>query len=478
MAKILDTYYFDRERAMEVALQQNRVQIAKEYTVPQLCYYDGEPFVNPPRTLINVPFESIVDFFINTGMRFPAHYEGKDRETMNMGSIFSEVFPPIENIRNESAKCNAGVLSKLKPDFINDRPWRIVFTMSIFTEVWQYCIENVVEEFQKLGFNVKIIQEKDDLHRVDNCILLKSIAEFKPHIIFMISHTPFKFIHPDIYFVSWWQDITPDLRESDKIAWRDKDFIFAQTFTTDKILERTGAKNIMRQGIGVNTDCYRVRPDIKRERKVVFVGSSYINMFNANPGCSGDDDILKVLDELLAVGLPITMDIAEDLGKTYNITPHYIFEKYASYLVRERVIEWLCQRKDIKVEIYGRFWDLNPIVKPFFKGEIPYGEAVAKVYNEAMYGISAVPINITIQRVIEMASCGSIPVLYDCRHIAEKPHWDNECLFFRSKEELYACFDKVPAGNPEDVGKADSYESFAKKITSMIEEREGVLLNP
>ncbi|KPK02219.1 MAG: hypothetical protein AMK71_02970 [Nitrospira bacterium SG8_35_4] len=468
-----DTYFFDREQAWEVAMQQNRVKVTSSHTAPQICYYDGLPLENAPSNLINVPFEKFLGFFSNTSLRLPLDFQGTSEESLKKGKVLLKILEEIKKIRSVMVNCHASVISESKPDFNNDTPWRIVFAVSMYTDVWQYCLKNLAKEFEKKGHDVLVVIEKNNMHHLDNHFMFKSIAEFKPHILIGISYESRAWLHPDIYFVSWWQDITPRLRTADKITWRDRDLIFAQTFTQDELLIKTGAKNVQRQGIGINTDTFRMLPDIERDRKVVFVGSSYINTYHSIPGCQGDDDILKVIDELLASGRLLTMEIAEDLGRKYGIPHALIFEKHASYLMRERTIEWLCQNKDIQVEIYGRYWDTNPIVKPFFRGELPYGEAVAKVYNGAMYAISAVPINITIQRVVEMAACGCIPVVYDCRHIAEEPHWDNECLFFHSREELYACFDKVPAGNPLDIGKADSYESFAEKILSTVREREG-----
>lgn len=474
MPDFKDTYFFDRGIAKKVALQQNRIPIYYHHTALQICYYDGPPFENPPSNLINVPVEKFVDFFTNTELRLPVDFigtRGQDKET---AATLIEVLEEIKKIRQIKAICYARTIARLKPDFEHDLPWRIVFTTGIYSDVVQYCIKTLAEEFKKKGYNVKVIIEKDYTHNIDAYAGLKHIAEFKPHILVFISNASPAWLHKDMYFVSWWQDITQQLRDGEKINWRERDLIFAQSFTQDELLILTGARNIQRQGIGVDTDVYRPRPDIKRERKVVFVGSSYLNTYQSLPACRGDNDILKVIDELLKGGRPITREIAEHFGNKYGISSSLIFEKHAAYLVRERVIEWLCRYKDIKVEIYGRYWDQNPIVKPFFKGELPFGEPVARVYNEAMYAVSPLPANITVQRLVEMGACGCIPVVYDCRHIAEKPHWDNECIFFRSRDELYACFDKMPEGNPEDIAKADSYDNFAERILSMIRKRERV----
>lgn len=472
MSDIEDTYFFNREKAKEVALQQNRIVIYHHHTFLQICYYDGPPFENAPQNLINVPLEKSVDFFVNTGLRLPTAITGGDLD-YKKACLFRDIVNEAQKTREKMAEFYTKILLIQKPDFKNDLPWRIFFHTNRYTDVMKHCHLTLAKAFQKKGYAISVFIQEDDISGWDKYMLRKQAAEFKPHIYFNISGFAPEWLHPDTYFINWWQDITMELRSAKNIKWRDRDILFAQSFLADEMLKLKGAKNIHRQGIGVDTDIYRPMSNVKRERKVIFIGSSYITTYNSLPGCEGDKDILKILGELLESGQPITREIVEDLGNKYGLPYNVILERHAAYLLRERVIEWVCRQGDIKVEVYGRYWEQNPVVKPFLKGVLPFGEPVARAYNEAMYAISAVPANITIQRVVEMAACGCIPVVYDCRHIAEKPHWDNECLFFRSREELYACFDKAPVGNPIDIGKADSYDSFAEKILSIIREREG-----
>ena len=134
---------------------------------------------------------------------------------------------------------------------------------------------------------------------------------------------------------------------------------------------------------------------------------------------------------------------------------------------------WLCELADelgMTVEVYGRGWERDPVVSPFFKGTLPHGPAVAEVYNTAQYSLVAHPHDLHSQRLIETAACGSIPIVYDCRYRAEKPHWDEQCLWYRTKEELRACLGKRPQSPVHAVCQGRSYTDFAKRILTEIQD--------
>jgi hypothetical protein len=471
-----DLYFFDRDLARETALKQNQVKVNGVYDATQVCYYDGVPIESTLPNLVHLPIERFVDFFSATSMRVPEKFIGEVPGENDKGLMLAELMEDVIKIRKIKTDCYASMLLQRKPDFRNDKPWRVYMPASIYTDVWQYCLKNLAKALRKKGCDARIFIEENDMHNnyKDAYQLLKDAAEFKPHIWVSISQNTISFQHPDMFHVIWWQDPRQALIKGGPVNWRDRDILFSQYKYVDELLKKAGAEQVIRQGIGIDLDVYRPMPEIKRRRKVVFVGSSYSMTFKRM--CSeykNNNELLEEIEGLLNQGSPVKKETIEDMGRKYNIPPNTIYERHVTYVIRERAVEWLCQSSDIEVEVYGRYWENNEIVSPFFKGELPYGEAVAKVYNEAEYALSLSAVEINTQRLAEIGACGCIPVVFDCRSIAEKPHWEDECLFFRNSEELYSCFNRTPSGNPEDIGKAFSYDIFAEKILTIIQYREG-----
>ncbi|MDH5230301.1 MAG: glycosyltransferase, partial [Gammaproteobacteria bacterium] len=113
--------------------------------------------------------------------------------------------------------------------------------------------------------------------------------------------------------------------------------------------------------------------------------------------------------------------------------------------------------------------DKDPIVQPFYKGAINHGEDLAKLYNSAEYALVVTqPTEVNNQRLAEAAACGAIPVVTDVRAQSEKPHWDDECLFFSNRDELYNALKQKPKNDPSVIANYFSYKDFAKIIIDSV----------
>lgn len=144
-----------------------------------------------------------------------------------------------------------------------------------------------------------------------------------------------------------------------------------------------------------------------------------------------------------------------------------------NYIVRDTVVRWACELTHIDVEIYGRGWEYDPVIMSKYKGELPHGEAVAQIYQEASHALVPMPLVLNSQRLAEIAACGCIPVVYDIRHEAEPPHWDKECLFFTTKAKLAVCIQHPPPGSPLEIAKIFSYDAMARRIITIIQKKIG-----
>lgn len=127
----------------------------------------------------------------------------------------------------------------------------------------------------------------------------------------------------------------------------------------------------------------------------------------------------------------------------------------------------------LPVDVYGRYWDQDAEVLPYYRGELQHGEAVADVYRAARYALVCHPFEINSQRLAEVAACGCIPVVYDCRDVAEPPFWDDYCLFFKTAEELQNILRQClqPAKPPEGLAEQFTYRAAARRLIDLTDLR-------
>ena len=67
------------------------------------------------------------------------------------------------------------------------------------------------------------------------------------------------------------------------------------------------------------------------------------------------------------------------------------------------------------------------------------------------------------------SSCGTIPIVYDCRHSSFKPHWDSELLFNSSVDDLREVLESARGSPVPQIADYYSYEKFARRIIGGIE---------
>ena len=70
-----DTYFLDRDLAYQTALAHNTFKTEDGQVLEQVCYYDGAPFEQAPKNLINVPAENFGAYFQTHFKRIPTRVE-------------------------------------------------------------------------------------------------------------------------------------------------------------------------------------------------------------------------------------------------------------------------------------------------------------------------------------------------------------------------------------------------------------------
>ncbi|MGZ4953910.1 MAG: glycosyltransferase family protein, partial [Methylobacter sp.] len=434
-----DTYFVDPLLALNVAKQKNRVY-CEHPTIDglQLCYYRGELPEHGIKNLVHVELHDFVDFFILSKLRLPEMVEipGELEEELKLS-----VREDMAKARDDIIKKRTALIQQLtqkakaqKPVVVDGEPMRIAILSSRLTTVMQYCSRGVAKAFEKRGWQVLFHIEANDMEINNHIDRLSKFIDFNPHAVFCVNALFNTFFHDDVINIIWWQDPMPQIESQELLNWRQNDFNFSVSPIFDQYLKQCGAETVERQHFVVDEDLFYVDTQQQRQQNIVFVGTSYRSKVDYD-----DAQQQQAIAELAAIlnrGGCFDQQTVTSIADRSSLTYEFVFWKLLFYVIRDYSVKWLCQNSTLPVEIYGRYWDQDPVVTPFFRGELPHGVEVAKVYRLATYAIVSHAFEINSQRLAEVAACGCIPVVYDCRDVAEPPHWDEYCLFFKTEEDL------------------------------------------
>ncbi len=471
-----DTYFLDRDLAYATALNKNRVKLEHpNIDGLQICYHNGEPFHDAPANLICVPTEKIYDFFMNTRLRIPYRLEfspepetteqEKNEITKTYHELLSTMIKQQIKIREHLNR----ELTTLQPIFKNIQPYRVYLIANRQTLVMQYAARYLAKAFQNLGHQVEFSIEQSDMEDLSNGIWHQKLRyDFNPHITININHQNNNYLHEDVFNVIWWQDPMPQLLEQKPFHWRKRDIIYSISPTLDKYLETCDSPNIHRQQFCIDATIFKAYPEIHKEEKIVFVGASYQG-FIKHKSSNHTLEVISYFNHFLDAEITITHDIINQAATKFDIPFEIIFWKLYHYSIRRKAVQWICQNNTFPVEIYGYGWDDDPIVSEFFKGSIAHGSALAKIYNSAKYALVVHPFEINSQRLSEVAACGATPLVFDCRHFAEPPYWEDECLYFNSFNSLQNALSKKPKKLASNIAQYSTYKKFAKNIINQVE---------
>lgn len=463
-----DTYFIDPLLALNVAKQRNRVY-CKHPTVDglQVCYYRGELPEHGLENLIHIELHSLVDFFVKSRLRFPENIvfpDGVEPELQD--AIREDVANALSTIQKKQLVIIKHLIEKarMQKPAIDSEPIRVFLPSRRTSTVMQHCSRGLAKTFEKKEMQAHVYIESNEMETINYVDFVKTYIDFNPHAMFYINDLRNTFFHEDIVNLVWWQDPMPQIRSGELLNWRKNDFNFSISPLLDDYLKQCGAGTIERQHFVIDDDVFYADPAQPRQQRVVFVGTSYLaNVYLNDPQ---QQQALKELTAIMARGGCFDKDTVAGIAERTELPYDFVFWKLLHYAIRDGSVQWLCRQATLPVDVYGRHWEQDPIVAPFFRGELPHGVEVANAYRSAEYAIVCHPFEINSQRLAEVAACGCIPVVYDCRDVAEGPHWEQCCLFFKTEAELKHILDNRlrPAESPLLLAKHFTYDAAVDRF--------------
>ncbi len=475
------TYFLNSLSAYEQAKKQIRTGLFNDL---QICYYHGEPIQSDLENLIHLPLENIYDFMCETDYGLIEEITVNDTSNMELNNKIKTYIDTAQKEavakRAEFEKLYKEEIRKIKLDF--NEPLRIFFLTSRITTVLQHTAKGLMNAFMNLGYETFLSIEKNDMQRWGSnqnsgyfAWHLKNMFEFKPHIVVNIDYLHNDFLPKEMFNFIWFQDDAPFMYENKQIELRKRDFVFHLTSGLRERLSKVGIESEYQEFL-MNGNIFKPRVEIKKEKKIVFIGTSY---FYASEHLRHDrmfeeifNDVLCSFEEKSCITSGKNGDI-EYFAKKYNKPKDYIDLVY-NYLLRDYCIEKLCRINtgEYKVEIYGAGWEKNQYVKKFHKGMAPYGEEVSKLYNSATYAY-CVGGYVLMQRTLESAFSGTIPLVLDVRAGGEDEYdkkVEDGLEFFHIKDlENILTSGIVKEKDFSFIRQEYSYEKMAKRIIDKVQ---------
>ncbi len=469
-----DTYFFSSQEALRIAQKQNRSDDILQYIL-QVCYYNGEKIDSDLVNLIHLPIENLVDGLALGRFRLPkvVDFTGLELSVDVVNDIKQNFMISLSQAKFYRDELNKVYLEKLRKTTLDfSQPKRIYLLTNTRTRVMQYISKDIAHVLEQRGYDVFL----DLLYGIEDIGCAKNIFEFNPHVTININHINNTMLNEDVFNFVWFQDYMPVLSNKDPLHIRERDYIFVyQSMYRKALLEKGVAENkIFDQKVfPADTSAFYMDENIVQEDKVVFVGTYYNNV-NKN---FVDEKMDLAIKQLIQSGKALSLKNLETIfTKGLYLLPG--LDKFANDVqqmyTRNICVEWLCE-SDKKVEIYGYNWEQSnkqKIIDSFLG--ILSKDKLNKVYNSAKYVLSASGQLINTQRLGEIVHCGAIPVVYDSREITDETQtWDDECLYFKTQEELNYILDnniEPKKYRSKEMLEHFTYEKFYNTMNSLMQQ--------
>jgi len=459
-----DTYFLDPKEALKVAQQQNKSQNGYKL---QVCYYNGEKLDSNLPNLIHLPIENLARSLALGVHRLPEvlSFDGMDISQElkeEIETYFKFAMGEAKVAREELNKHYLNSLKNAKLDF--NEELRVYLFAHNSTQVMQHVSRAIADTFKDMGYNVLF----DFDYGTRDVTCHKILKEFNPHIIININHMNNHILGKDVFNFVWFQDPMPFLLNPAPYKKRERDYVYALLEMFAKMLERKGIPSQL-QGFCVNTKVYKTNSAIKREKKIVFIGSSYLKNI---PYTKEIKQAVSEIEKRFLSGESLGDDFAKEITYKYKLKADFVSARLIPYVVRDiGLLELLKVKNDYILEIYGWGWEAYEEIKPYYKGALKYGKEIADVYSSATYAFAPHQQYTLQQRVFEASACGAIPIVYDCRDISKEEDYGTSMCYYKTTKDLEKILQSdIPQKDFDRLLLEHTYASFVQKILKIVEE--------
>ena len=471
-----------------------------------LQLYDLSPVLESQRVVFIFGMEELTQYFYDPQSVSPhrlLNVQNND-EIVQFFLRYRDYLPEETNRLKSSIHDYYGAISRknILDSIIDGKP-RIMFITSRFTTAIQYYTRDCALACERLGIPNQVLIEQSNLHRLNECSILKTIDDFKPDIIFQIDHFKWEWtsIPENIVYVTWVQDILPNIasRES-ALKLGPLDFILNAYVTNIDYLLQYGYKRetIIDGPLGANPYIYKeysLNEDEKERygadiclfsnagnpekgllNMINFVQGSpiietlvkvfksayreiYESFYNGKIIYSPDDNIKFLTKCFEENNISANQETIKQLATRW-------WEEVTFRILRSVPLEWL-HEKGYDMKIWGAEWVDHPVLSRYAQGVAENGETLSRIINASKIVLGTNPGITTHPRLFESILSNSFYLGYA---IPEKEDWcnirnylqeDEDIVFAYSREDLYK---KLDYYLKNEEARANMVNNAQKKI--------------
>ncbi|MCM8530827.1 MAG: hypothetical protein NE330_06685 [Lentisphaeraceae bacterium] len=374
----------------------------------------------------------------------------------------------------------------------NRKP-RMLIPSHASSTVVQYSVRDTKVMFEKEGWEVNIIHMKTDLSKWRTA---KHINDFKPDIYMLVNHLRTEendFYPPEMMFITWVQDTVSYINNSENAQfWNEH--VQSKSKRRDLIIGYVGQikeygylENRLEEcPMIVNEDIFKARKLTEEEKEkyecdicfasnrsketslivkedlvpklvkygfteeiLMQVHSHLWKWYRAEHTCTSYQELLIKITELPAVD-----ELFKNLSEKndHDFVAQRLFWELNDVIYRHAVLEWLDQLGNIKLNLYGRGWDIHPQFAKYAKGTLEHGIELNKAYNGATWCLHLNSMEGQHQRLNEVISSNCKSLVRYCKPQNNRP------------KKLLSAVAKILHSSPQALDLTPLEESYMRSF--------------
>lgn len=466
-----DIYFYSYEDAVNQA--RKSVWLDKAKSKLQVCFYATRPSNVIPENLENLiylPEDKFAQILLENNYRAPTKSIGFNSDSIKIAldKYHAQKAALIESFKTR--------IKESKLDF--KEPLRVYLSVDYKGFVVENIYHLLANAFIEKGINVKL-DKNTSVTLMDDLKRLRSIAEFRPHIMFNINRTRSDLINEGTFNFIWFMDPTLCLYDDSKFENRARDvyFYLIDNFKKALLAKNVPIEKISKQTFASDKESFYLQKNTQKKNKIVFIGNDYFDVCDPTYKYACNLKLREKLASLFNENnlSPVKLHkLTEEL--TVNgtlISPEHLEMFLYPAIVRLEVLKWCAEESEIPFEIYGKGWGSYSELKPYYKGELKSKDEVRTICNESKYSLLAHPEYFYQQRLLEASACGSIPIIFEGVNNTEKFEFKKNSLIFKQKGELKELLNSEPIESPTIISEKCSYSTLIEKICAVIESTHG-----
>lgn len=396
---------------------------------------------------------------------------------------------------------------------------KILFVTSRFTTALQYHIRDCMAAAENMGLETTLIIEKDRLHMGHTGItFLKSIAEFKPDVIFIIDHFRYEYIEfleglDKIVWVSWIQDPLPRIFSEETVKKQKENDVVISCFGQWEEFEKLGynEERLIRYPLVASHKIYHPYVLSESERMqyecdICMICHAcdadghvkrFVEKFSGETRLFVRDLYQSYIDHVRAVNQVFRkveefQAFIQEFAKRFGCGVDADFADYIAddmwrnlspRLYRALTADWLIDAGYTNIKLWGKEWKDNEKYKPYAMGAAENGETLSKILqaskivvgnNAVASGTSRVPetmlsgafyMECFVPPEADMTDRGQLEEGKELVLFSDKEDFLNKVQFYLNNEDERVRMAKV--GREKALDKL-TYQGFMKHVITGI----------